>query len=281
MFKQMLKIGGAAIVAAATWTTAVYAAPVITTSATHYANGTETNTNSDNSLPSSFSSIYGTYSAGTAYSYVDGILNVSARNGGAAASMMAASTFAFPAPSGPESVLSVSTWEDTITNNTGSAIDYKFIFHVSNPRLQTSGADGDYAGLSLDILLNGTSVWSAFAEIDGSQLNASSNFSGGTPGMSGDFYANFASFDAAASLGTIAAGQTFTISYIMQAYINVSDPQNTTVVAAVGDPFFPTGEAYQIVTTDIPSTDVPAPAGLALLGLALTGLGLAQRRRVA
>src|SRR5690606_37920535 len=112
-----------------------------------------------------------------------------------------------PAPTGAVSSQGKSTWESTITNNTGTQVDYKFLFYIADPRVGTEGGTGDYAGLSIDIFLNGSSVWSAFAEMDGCSLSYSGTLN--TPISQPGCEAYFASFTAAVDLGTFAAGAEF------------------------------------------------------------------------
>ncbi|MGD9942693.1 MAG: PEP-CTERM sorting domain-containing protein [Burkholderiaceae bacterium] len=248
------------------------AAPLVGAYAERYVNGELAGTQAESSDFAAFASVSGSGQGyGSAYSTSTGLLNVAADTH----SGVAASFFSFPAPNGAASYYSRATWEDSITNNTGQQVLYRWLFHIANPRLGTEGNVGDYAALAINISLNGSVVWSAFIEMDRCTLDYAG--AGLVLGSLNDCHANFASFDAAVDLGVFAHGSTFHLSYEMEAYANSTSLDDQSY-ARIGDPFAPYGEAAVLEATPL-GNPVPAPGSLALLGLGIAALSLRSRQR--
>lgn len=245
-------------------------AAVVYAGAEYYENGVLTSSSSSSLNPAA-TGVSGADGGASSYSAGTAVLNVFANVGGDDPGVPVAQAFAFPPPSGAASALANATWEDTITNNTGTQVGYKFFFYIANPSIGTQGGAGDYAGLAIDILLNGTSIWSASAEMNGCALTHSNL---GTP-ITGGCEADWASFTAAVDLGVYAGGASFTIGYEMSAFADTADTDRF-AFARIGDPFDPVGDPAQIVATP---ASVPAPGGIGLLALGLAGLGVAARHR--
>ncbi|WP_424314686.1 PEP-CTERM sorting domain-containing protein [Haloferula sp.] len=243
----------------------------MSTSAAHYSAGVQDGSDSDSDSTTAISS---TVDA-SAYSNAGGILNVSANTNPVdiAPFLTVDPPPPFPTPSGVETAIATARWEDTITNNTGTLVDYRYIFHVSNPRVGIAGNAGDFAALTLNISVNDVSVYSAFIHLDTSGLTYDPVLN--PPGFVDANNAFFASFDASASLGTFNSGQSFTLAYDLKAYAEagVQDEFNG-VFAAVGDPAFPEGIPLEVI-----ATPVPEPTQAILLGMGLAGIGLRRRRR--
>jgi len=229
----------------------------VTASSQLFINGLSSESSSDVGELSAFAAVSGS----SAFSRNDGVLAVSAGGG------IAATSFGFPGPSGAESYEAVATWESVITNNTAAAIDYRFLFNVVSPSLGTPGSADDFAGLGIDILLDGSSIWSAYARIDGCNLEYDNM--GGAPFVFG-CNADFGSFDAGVSLGSYAPGQSFTLTYLMTAFADNALPFGS-AYAAIGDPFFPEGTGAAVV---------PLPGAIWLYLAALAVVGMVRGRRL-
>ena len=267
--KGTLTVIGAAVFACFT---ASASAAVVMTDVQYFENGSLANSDSTNSNPA-FSSTGGDYGDASASAWGTGVLNVFADvdgeeddDGGVAQAF-----FAFPAPSGAASSLANASWEEDVTNNTGTQVGYKYLFYVPNPSIGTQGGAGDYAGLAIDILLNGAPIWSAFATMDGCTLSHSNM---GTP-VTGGCEADWASFTAAVDLGVYANGAGFTIGYEMSAFAETADADRT-AFARIGDPFDPVGDPAQLIATPV---SVPAPGGLGVLAAGLIGFVALRRKR--
>ncbi|MGE9268582.1 MAG: hypothetical protein ACQKBY_10830, partial [Verrucomicrobiales bacterium] len=100
---------------------------VLSTAVEQFENTVSVNSDSDTTStnPSSFSGV----DQATAYSSQDGILNVNARTGQINVATFAAFSAppSFPAPAGSMTAEARSVWEDTVTNNTGQSIRYRYV----------------------------------------------------------------------------------------------------------------------------------------------------------
>ena len=181
-------------------------------------------------------------------------------------------------------VLSEAKWETTITNNTLNPLEYSFIFHVYGPTLQTA-FDSGLANVSLSISTNKhANLYVASASLAGTVLNADPRFGPSFYDMDDNSY-QFGDFDAAVSIGTIAVGETFTLTYVMNAYALATNMDHNSI-AYIGDPFgFNTdGPDYQMITKSVPGDQVggvPEPASWALMIAGFGLVGLFVRRREA
>lgn len=182
---------------------------------------------------------------------------------------------AFPAPVGAASALGTAIWETTVQNTTAMALDYSFRFNVVTPYLRTTGAGADFAGMAIDILLNGSSIWSASASLTGSTLVHDAIFGAPMMGPGAHEYV-FASFDATAALGVFRPGQEFTLGYYMTAYVDANAARDGYVQASLGDPFSIAG--VEFITTEVVG-GIPEPATWAMLIAGFGMVGIAIRRR--
>lgn len=261
------------------------AVTLLHTSADHYIGGVFVDGDDDTGNTSSFAAI----GPSAAYSNSDGVLNVSSvtgsNSGGGGVAMRAMAPPPFPAPAHAETYTTLSSWENVIYNNTGTSVDYKYIFHVSRPHVGIIGNAGDFAALSLNIMVDGGTVYSAFISLDNNGLSYDPVLP--SPHFADSHSAYFPSFDASASLGTYAAGASFKITYELKAYAEAGATGGVTLFglvgggesvneynfAIVGDPANPEGTPLQII-----ATVVPEPAAVVLFIMGLMGVGLRRRR---
>lgn len=248
-----------------------------------------TDSGSDSSM--AWASISESYGGGYAASNQNGILGAQAiaggggGNGGVAVMRGPFSTLDADADSPPVQVmvLSEARWEATITNNHDSPLDYRFIFHVYGPTLQTASDSGE-ARVSLNIFsdLAAGDSYAADASLVNQLLSADARYGAYSYDAATNEY-HFGSFDAALSIGTIAAGASFTLTYVMTAYAYATDMEHRSL-AYIGDPFnFNFGPDYQMITSTPPGGVVPEPASWALMlaGFGLVGLVVRRRQRPA
>lgn len=113
-------------------------------------------------------------------------------------------------------IISEANWESVIYNNTGSA--------------NSSAAAG------INILFNGASLYNIEASLYGTNLNADSAF--GNLFLFGNHYHDDA-FTVSLDLGTLNAGESFTLSYLMWAMAEHYSAEGETrfANASIGDPF--------------------------------------------
>ncbi|MBX3179479.1 MAG: PEP-CTERM sorting domain-containing protein [Candidatus Hydrogenedentes bacterium] len=171
-----------------------------------------------------------------------------------------------------------STWTDTFSNNSGGPLSYDFSYYVNGGWLSLYG-NGGTAGFSLEILLNGSSVWSRTATASGSPIddNVVLDPDGLThtiyyEPMYGYYDVYFEPFGGEVALGEFAAGEQFDITYNLDVWA-WSESQYGGVYANIGDPF---GLGFSGELNA--SAPIPEPATVALLALGLGGLGVRRWR---
>ena len=162
-----------------------------------------------------------------------------------------------------------SSWSDTITNNSGSAQGYTFDFFFAGGYLDLGGTGG-MSMFSLDILLNGNSIWDASASLSGDPSGGSVTLDDGGlshtvyDGLPYYYYVGFDPFSGSLDLGVFNDGESFDITYNLDVWVN-STSQLSYAAAAVGDPFS--------------TNPIPEPTTMALLGMGLAGIGVRRMRR--
>jgi len=179
----------------------------------------------------------------------------------------------------------VSSWSDTFTNTSGGALDYDFDFLFSGGGLGLTGFGGT-AMFSLDILLDGGSIWSRNATLMGDAHDIAGILSGS--GLDADGMAHSITQDQSQNtlsvtcdpfsgnldLGTFGDGDSFELAYNLSVWVTSATGQPSQVDAYAGDPF---GVGFQ-GTVNSGSAPVPEPATIALFGMGLAGLGARRLR---
>ncbi len=178
---------------------------------------------------------------------------------------------------------STAKFTETITNTTGQTQSYTFDFHVTGANLYIRAFDNlslGYASLSANILVNGANVWNtgAFMSTDqGGTLLTTSGAGASAPQHTFSETMTY-SYDylGSLSLGSLAAGSSFTINYELSSTAAFNDRNNCgwecyEARASINDPFASSATVHQVST-------VPEPESYALF---LVGLGvvLGMRRR--
>ncbi len=171
------------------------------------------------------------------------------------------------------------SWSNTFTNTTGGNANFDFDFNFSGGRLDIDG-NGGMAMFSLDILLNGSSIWNRTASLSGNASLGTDVFdSGGLDhilGGTGNYVtASFSAFSDSLDLGDFANGDSFELTYVIESWAK-TDENFSYVSANVGDPF--SGGFSGAVSTSS-SAPVPEPTTMALLGMGIVGLGARRLRK--
>ena len=132
-------------------------------------------------------------------------------------------------------------------NNSGAAADYRFSFRIVGPRIELFDSAGlgsnspgaPDASYLAEVLVNGNSVWSSSAELNGGRIgqgfdkfdmDLGSTFLGG-----GRIGYQFGDYTGALDLGTFADGATITVEAILQVDLN-SAGFELGASASIGDP---------------------------------------------
>ena len=185
------------------------------------------------------------------------------------------------------------SYSTTITNTGQSAQDFQFNFSIAGSLLQAApdAATPTTAQIGALIQVNGASVWSSGATLFGNDFNNTPSFSVSTTGSAFLSYTttdgaaffqsaeilNFDPFAGVLDLGTLASGQSETLTYTLSAQTlfpkTADDSDYGGGVAEIGNPNL--GGSFSVTTTPVPELDSVAmmAAGLTLLG------ALARRRR--
>ena len=183
-----------------------------------------------------------------------------------------------------------------------------FNFHIVPGELGVSnlaltGLEQLLATYTLDIRLDGISVWNSNAQLN--QTSGGTAFTQGGASIGGALLSNHYSWSdyfGNVALGTFAAGHNFTIDYDLTTHAagnltctastsNNTPPKDPTTanstpnanpcggaIARIGDPFDVTGSGSNDFVVKGASA-VPEPSTVALLGLGLVGFGIARRRK--
>ena len=216
-------------------------------------------------------------------------------------------------------ITGVFSFSNVYQNTSTSAQNAEFNFNVIPGELNVyfggamTGTDSLYADYSIDIMFNGTSIWdsSAFVSLDATNGytfgDTGSHSLNGTYNGTGYYYWN--NFSETLDLGSIAAGETFSIDYILSttargSFADVdclsggSDGQEFafidgqaveseegygsscgSAVARSGDPLNPHLPGNTAGVNFNQPTAVPEPSILMLFGLGFAGLFAASRKK--
>ena len=204
--------------------------------------------------------------------------------------------------SGTYNVSSTVTYVDTVMN-AGAATNYSFDFNVIPGELYVGLADyseGLYSpgyvdsGYNFEILLNGVSIFSSMASLrldeNGINLTQSGTSLGGT--FIDSYYDGSYSWNAFAGtldLGTIAAGETFTLTYGVTTYANGAiEPGGSCCVdqsglssSLFGDPSGLSATPFTYTTSPATTVaSVPEASSYILLGIGIASLALRRKKKL-
>ncbi len=212
------------------------------------------------------------------------------------------------------------SWSDSYTNTSATAEDISFDFLIWGGSLNTWGADttGESAESSywIDILVNGASLWSSSASLTsattGTSLNETGTSLGGTLSTYSDGgYYSWADSTTTLDLGTLGAGETLTLEYIMGGSASGVGTLDTSTNCyweyegelllegqfieeegylcggvssnmSIGDPFgFSSAPSLSPTISGTAVASVPEPETFLLLGAGVFAMSLVSRRRKA
>jgi len=199
------------------------------------------------------------------------------------------------------------SWEDTFTNTSSVGQNYNYLLNIDSGFLglitdgvgPSNASTSEFARYQIDVLLNGSSIWSSRTEVSQSLGGTTQNQSGTSFGGSfGNFtipaggLLDFASlvpsvvggsaygyqwgaFNDTVNLGVIAAGASFTLTYlaVIEAggFNSTQEFNGYTSVASLGDPATLSSSPANQVSV------VPVPASIFLMGSGLIGLLVPMR----
>ncbi len=206
------------------------------------------------------------------------------------------------------------SWSDSYTNTSTTTQDITFNFLIWGGWLSAAGVDtvGETAESSywIDILANGSSVWSSSTSLAstaaGTSLNETGTSLGGTFSLASDGGSySWADSSASLNLGTLGIGDTLTLEYIMggnASGFGIPDPATTwscegeetelntlqpSIYAcdgvsssmSIGDPFgFSTTPSVSPTISGTAVASVPEPETFLLLGAGVFAMSLVSRR---
>lgn len=218
-------------------------------------------------------------------------------------------TFGGSGQNNNHSATSAFTWEDIITNSGASSQNYFYNLNIDSGALAAAidpfagsinGSTSIYANYSLDVLVNGVSVWNSGAlitrTVSGTTQSLWGTSLGGTfgtfvpggslfnSGLEADI-AGLSSFgyqwDAISTqvdLGIFTAGDAFTLTYsaVIETGGFTTDGEGFIAASVLGDPDVLSSAAGNVISA------VPVPASIWLMASGLTGLfGLMRRKKTA
>ena len=193
----------------------------------------------------------------------------------------------------------VSTWSDTFTNLGSSAQRYGFNFEIEAVELEVGGWTGNLAtrdfrsGFSASVLVNGTSVWNTsqvfLQDANGVRLEKTGFDIGDGVVTSRNRFSprymySLAPFSGTANLGSFAAGETFSVTYMFSSFSYWDDPDGCNyecgvVSARASDPFGVNGGERLSVQPEKPVGTVSEPEIYPMLLVALGVMANVMRRR--